>query len=82
LPVGVGSEADRGVHGDVRLHAGEALGVEGEDSLEAEDEVGEEEADEAEGEDAEGVGLPGHVFVLVDVEAAEEPGFGSGEAFA
>ena len=63
LPVGVGHEADRRVEGEVGRDAGEALRIERQHGLQAQQRVEQQEADRIEGEHGQRVGEPGLLLV-------------------
>ena len=67
LPVGVGDEADGRVEGQVRAGSREALGIERQQVLEAQDQVQRDEAGDAEGQHGHGVAEP--VLALVGFHA-------------
>jgi hypothetical protein len=69
LPVGVGDEADGGVEGQVRRHAGEALRIERQEVLEAQGQVEDDKARGREGQEARGVAQP--VLRAVALDAAD-----------
>ena len=72
LPVSVGHEADGGVECQVRRHAGEALGVQRQQVLQAQDRIEEEEGGRREGQEREGVGQPALALLRIDPRQAVE----------
>jgi hypothetical protein len=72
--IGVGGERHRRVEGEVGRHllACEALRIERQISLQAQQRVGEQRADDAEHQHGEGVGCPLHVLVFIDAEELVE----------
>jgi len=74
LPVGVGGEARGGVEGEVRCQAGEALRIERQAILVAQDEIGEQQPDEAEGQQGKRVADPALLLLRMDAaDAVGEP---------
>jgi hypothetical protein len=66
LPIGVGREADRRVEGEVLLHAGHALGIEGQEKLEPEQRIEQGEAGKIEKKHGDRIGQPMLLFLGID----------------
>ena len=75
LPVGVGDEADRGVEGEIRRHAGETLRIKRQDALQPLQRIERQEADDREGDHRHRIGQPGLLARLVDAGEAIEQAF-------
>ena len=69
LPVGVGREADGRVQRQVLLHAGHALGIEGQEVLQPQHRVERGEAGEIEQQHGDGIGQP--MLLLLGIDARD-----------
>ena len=70
LPVGVGGETGRGVEGQIPGHPAEALGVEGQEVLQPQDEISKQHAHQAEDQDGNGIAFPILLFGGIDARQA------------